>query len=69
PEAVEEGVTGLLAPVEDPRGLADCIDAFLKDSNMRRAFGAAGRRRVESLFTIDQTVTRTAAMYRSLCDG
>jgi glycosyltransferase involved in cell wall biosynthesis len=63
PEAVEDGVTGLLVPVRDPAALADALLAVLHDPARAAAMGAAGRARFESHFTADRMVEQTLAVY------
>lgn len=43
-DAVQDGVTGLLFPVQDHRALAERLDELLHDPARRAAMGAAGRR-------------------------
>jgi glycosyltransferase involved in cell wall biosynthesis len=50
-EVVEDGVTGYLVPPDDPEQFAQRALELLGDAGKRRAFGEAGRRRVEKLFT------------------
>ena len=52
PEAVDDGVNGLLAEGHPPDvdALADTFVRYFRDGAMRRAHGAAGRRRVEAEF-------------------
>lgn len=45
PEVVEEGVTALLCPSDDPPALAAALGALTADEPLRRRLGAAGRRR------------------------
>ncbi len=63
PEAVEEGVTGLLAPVGDPAALARAVADLLLDPARRGAMGEAGRRRFEERFTADRMVRATLGVY------
>jgi glycosyltransferase involved in cell wall biosynthesis len=44
PEAVADGVTGILVPPADPGALADAIAAYLSDPGRSRAAGEAGER-------------------------
>lgn len=69
PEAVEEGRTGLLTPPGDPRALATALAALLRDADRRRAFGEAGRRRVETEFSMARMVDRTVQAYRDALAG
>ena len=50
-EVVEDGVTGHLAPADDPEGFALRALDLLNDETKRRAFGEAGRQRVEAHFS------------------
>ena len=43
PEVVENGVTGLLVPPEDPRALAGGLERLLADSELCERYGAAAR--------------------------
>jgi len=45
-DAVEDGVTGTLVPVRDAEALADATERYLRDPQLRRRHGRAGRRRV-----------------------
>jgi glycosyltransferase involved in cell wall biosynthesis len=49
-EVVEDGVTGFLVPPEEPETFAARALELLGDERKRRAFGEAGRRRVEKLY-------------------
>jgi lipopolysaccharide/colanic/teichoic acid biosynthesis glycosyltransferase len=49
-DAVEDGVTGTLVPAYDGVALREAISRYLKDSELRRAHGQAGRARVERDF-------------------
>jgi glycosyltransferase involved in cell wall biosynthesis/SAM-dependent methyltransferase len=50
PEAVEDGVTGILVPADGGRPLADAIVAVLQDPSAARRIGAAARRRAIDRF-------------------
>jgi glycosyltransferase involved in cell wall biosynthesis len=63
PEAVEDGVTGRLAPVQDAAALADALAATLADPDARARMGAAGRARYEARFSADRMVEATLAVY------
>lgn len=45
-EAVCDGITGLLVPPGNSKGLAEAISLLLSNPEMRRKMGIAGRRRV-----------------------
>jgi glycosyltransferase involved in cell wall biosynthesis len=56
PECVLPGETGLLVPPRDSSALADAVVKLLRDPPLRRALGAAGRRRVQTHFSPDSQV-------------
>ncbi len=56
-EAVVDGVTGRLVAPHDPAGLADALDAFLIDPELRERFGRAGRKVVLEQFTVGHNVS------------
>ena len=63
PEAVEDGVTGLLVPKGDAAALADAIVALLHDSARRDRMGAAARARLVSVFSEDKIVASLLDAY------
>ena len=66
PEAIEDGVTGLLVPPEDPDGLADAMQQLLSDSERSSAMAEAGRRLAIREFSSDRVVSEVASIYNRL---
>lgn len=66
PEIVEDGVSGLLVPPEDPAALAGALERLLRDPALRRAMGAAGAARVRRDFGMSRGLDRIAARLRDL---
>lgn len=62
-DAVEDGVTGLLARPNDADDFAAQVARLLADAGLRRRMGAAGRERSLRLFSIERMVAQTAAAY------
>jgi len=63
PEAVVDGETGRLVPVEDPVALADAVQGLFADAGRRRAWGEAGRRRYQDIFKGPESVRRLVSEY------
>jgi glycosyltransferase involved in cell wall biosynthesis len=68
-EVVDNRVTGILVPPCRDDLLAEAIDELLADPALRRKMGAAGRRRVESEFGLNQIVRRKEDLYSALTAG
>jgi glycosyltransferase involved in cell wall biosynthesis len=66
PEAIEDGVSGLLCDPHDPAAIADTVIRALTDATLRRQLGAAARERAETLFAADVLVSRNETFYASL---
>jgi glycosyltransferase involved in cell wall biosynthesis len=66
PEAVKDGVTGLLVSPEDPGALADALQELLSDSERSWAMGTAGRRLAIDEFSNDRVIHQLAEIYQRL---
>lgn len=56
PEVVVHGETGLLVPERNIGAFADALESLIRDPELRMRMGQAGRKRVESSFTLAKTV-------------
>jgi glycosyltransferase involved in cell wall biosynthesis len=65
-EAVSDGVTGLLFERGDVQALAVHLDRLLRDAELRRSMGNAGRARFLAYFTDARMLQETSAIYGSL---
>ena len=65
PEAVMDGVTGLLVPPKDPARLAEAILELLGDPDRRHSFGRAGRERACRHFSLKAMLEGHARLYES----
>jgi glycosyltransferase involved in cell wall biosynthesis len=63
PEVVEDGVTGIVVPPNDPAALAAAIRWLNQHPDDGRRMGAAGRARVLERFTWDRVVQQCLAIY------
>ena len=64
PEIVEDGITGLLVPPDDPAALADALRRLAESADLRLELGRQGRIRAERDFHPERTVERYLAAYR-----
>jgi glycosyltransferase involved in cell wall biosynthesis len=62
---LEDGVSGLLVPPGDPRGLARALNELLLDPERQRSMGAAGRERVARRFSSERHLARLLEGYRA----
>ncbi|MBF4462677.1 MULTISPECIES: glycosyltransferase [unclassified Rathayibacter] len=62
-DTVVEDVTGVHVPPRDPAALAAALTALLTDPERARAYGAAGRDRVESRYSWERVAADTERAY------
>lgn len=67
-EVVQHGVTGLVAPADDPRALADAIVASLSRPDMARARAAAALREIRDYYTWPRIACATIEVYERIVD-
>jgi len=65
-EVIEDGVSGLLVPPEDPAALGAAMERILSDAAFGRHLGEAARRKVEQSYTDRKMAARYAALYDEL---
>jgi len=66
PEFVDDGVTGLLVPPEDPAALAAAIERVLADPAAAAARARTARKRCEEGFSRETSIGRLIALYDEL---
>lgn len=66
PEIIDDGVTGLLAPVGDGAGLGAAIARLLADPALASRIKQAARQKVRD-FSVRRTAERTLAVYKEAC--
>lgn len=64
PEMVLDDETGFLVPPSDPDALADALARLAGDAFLRKRLGAAGRERVEQLFSLRVMTDKIEALYQ-----
>jgi glycosyltransferase involved in cell wall biosynthesis len=67
-EAVLDAETGFVVPPRDPQAIAGAILRIARAPELRARFGAAGRRRAETNFSIERSVKAHLEMYRELLE-
>jgi glycosyltransferase involved in cell wall biosynthesis len=68
PEAIADGVTGVLVPPADSRALADAIVHLLHDTRLATHLGAAARARIVDHFSVRRMVRSTEDLYVELLE-
>jgi glycosyltransferase involved in cell wall biosynthesis len=67
-ETVQDGVTGLIVPIDDDKALGDAIVALACDPVVRKAMGEAAYRQASS-FLADRMINATEQLYLAACIG
>lgn len=65
-DVVEDGVTGVVVPVDDQAGLVDSVESLLRDPDRRKGMGRAARERCLQLFTLDATTDEWDEVIRGM---
>lgn len=65
-EIVEDGISGRLVPPGDGAALAGAMSELLRDADLARRFGDAGRRRVAELFSMERSLHEVEHLYQRL---
>jgi phosphatidyl-myo-inositol dimannoside synthase len=66
-EAIEDGVTGVAVPGNNPDATAEAVVALLRDAPRRDAMGAAARARALRDQTWETCAARYDALFRQVC--
>jgi glycosyltransferase involved in cell wall biosynthesis len=69
PEAVEDGVSGIVVPPHDPPALATAIHDLAGDPARRQALGEAARQRVEERFSLTACIDAYERLYDGLIES
>jgi glycosyltransferase involved in cell wall biosynthesis len=64
PELVEDGVSGIVVPTNDPRALGSAIVRILTEAGLRDRLSVGARARISGEFSIEQTVEAMARVLR-----
>lgn len=66
PEAVEDGVNGLLVPPADPARMAAAIKTLIKDPELRHQMGISSREKIQNEFSMFKMIRQFVQWYESL---
>jgi glycosyltransferase involved in cell wall biosynthesis len=66
PEIVEDGVSGILVPVRDSAALAEAMVRMFANPELRKAMGAAGRKRIATTFSMERSLESVERLYEKL---
>jgi len=66
PEVI--GDAGILVPPRDPRALAAALRRLINDRDLRSQLGERGRKRAETHFSWDESLSRIIAVYRQAAE-
>jgi len=68
-DIVVDGETGVYVHPRHPEELSAALERLVKDEGLRKSMGAAGRTRVEQLFSQEKQMERLEAVYAALIDA
>ncbi len=63
PEAVEDGITGLLVPPRDEKALHAALSRLEHDPKLVKSLGSAGRQRQQAVFSVDVMVSQYDSLF------
>ena len=67
PEIVVDGETGILVEAEDVCGLSEAMTMLGENDELRMQMGVEARRRAETNFNWEETITKTIGIYQQAC--
>ena len=68
PEAIEDGVSGLLCDPKDPKDIAEKIMFYFENPDKAKEIAKNGKKRVETLFSYDKWLKENIALYQKVVD-
>lgn len=69
PELVDDGVTGILVPPNEPHALAQAIRTLAADHGLRRQMAESGTSKINRSFTAERMIMQIESLYDSACRG
>ena len=68
-EIIEDGKTGILTPVGDPRAIGEAIISILSDPQKREEMGKAARERARRLFDKNVIIPQWEELFKKVARG
>jgi glycosyltransferase involved in cell wall biosynthesis len=69
PELIEDGVSGLLAPPNDPLGLATAMERLLAQPGLAARLGSAARQRAETHFSVKRQADQLLGVWSEVLEA
>lgn len=66
PYVIEDGKTGFLFPLDDHKALAKSVIKLLKDEDLRKKMGEAGKEEVKQKYTWEKNIDKLEKIYEDL---
>jgi glycosyltransferase involved in cell wall biosynthesis len=63
PQLVLDKKTGFVVDLSDPAAFSDAIASYVRDAELRREHGAAGRKRIQAGYSVDAMVAGYDSLY------
>ncbi|HEY0428974.1 MAG TPA: glycosyltransferase family 4 protein [Pyrinomonadaceae bacterium] len=63
---IKNGTTGKLVPIKEPLKLAEAVEEFLQDADLRKALGQNARKAAKENFDLKRMIEETERVYRKL---
>ena len=67
PEAIEDGVSGILIKPKDVKGLKDAIESVASDKEFAERLSRGGIKTAKEKFSLEKNLQKLVEIYRNLC--
>ena len=69
PEAIIDGVTGILVPPNDINQIGNAVSNLIENVELQNRLGSAGRKRATQHYSIEKYISRLDCLYRRLSEA
>ena len=66
-ELIDESC-GIITPIKNPKAIGKAISILINDDALRAQMGVSAKKRIESVYHIDDTISDTIQLYKRLLD-